>query len=187
MSIVASIWLPLGLFSPFVLPGKLFLQQLTAEGFGWDDPIPPEKMETFEKWRKGLRAIKDYRIDRWLKFKPGMRMEVHTFYDASVPAYGGVSYAVVYTEVGPHHVTIINARSRVFPNNEKNSGLHGSMPRRELTAGMLGLELTRQVQDSLHKINFEVFLCSHVALCGDNKGTRAFQFCPIVPSLISVP
>ena len=42
---------------------------------------------------------------------------------------------------GVRHVTIVRSKPRVFPFNEKSSGLHGSMPRKELAAAMLGVDL----------------------------------------------
>ena len=37
-------------------------------------------------------------------------------------------------------MSLVSAKSRVFPINEKASGLHGSMPRKELAAAMMGVE-----------------------------------------------
>ena len=40
LSIVSSIYDPLGLAVPFILPAKLLLQDLCRKGIAWDDEIP---------------------------------------------------------------------------------------------------------------------------------------------------
>ena len=136
----------------------MFLQQLVADGLGWDDTIPEEKMKAFDKWRMGLKGIKGLKVDRWLKYAPGMQLQVHVFFDACKYAYGAVGYAVVTEDGKQFQVTLINAKGRVFPVNEKTSSLHGSMPRRELVGGVLGLELEMQIKDAYKNIPFDIFL-----------------------------
>jgi len=40
LSVVASIYDPLGFISPFVLEGKSILQEMCKRGVSWDDPLP---------------------------------------------------------------------------------------------------------------------------------------------------
>ena len=54
LAVVASVWLPLGFFLPFVVPAKIVIQQLASLKLGWDDSVPADVMAEFEQWRKGL-------------------------------------------------------------------------------------------------------------------------------------
>ena len=56
LSIVSSVFDPLGLVSPFILLGKRILQDLCILGCSWDDPLPPDLESRFHKW---LSCVKD--------------------------------------------------------------------------------------------------------------------------------
>ena len=55
-------------------------------------------------------------------------------------------------------VTLVVGKSRVFPINEKASGLHGSMPRKELSGGMLAVDLIKQVRGAYTKVEYDIFV-----------------------------
>ena len=40
LSAVSSLYDPLGMATPFILPAKLLLQDLCRRGLGWDDEVP---------------------------------------------------------------------------------------------------------------------------------------------------
>ena len=40
LSVISSVYNPLGMAAPFVPPAKLLLQDLCRKGLGWDDEIP---------------------------------------------------------------------------------------------------------------------------------------------------
>ncbi|XP_068735558.1 uncharacterized protein [Montipora capricornis] len=42
LSIISSVYDPLGFVAPFILPAKIILQDLCKKKFGWDDKIPEE-------------------------------------------------------------------------------------------------------------------------------------------------
>ena len=64
---------------------------------------------------------------------------------------------VTASENGTIFVTLINAKARVFPKDEKTSGLHGSIPRRELMGAVLGVELLQQVQEAFPDLPKRIF------------------------------
>ena len=78
-------------------------------------------------------------------YEPGQKISIHTFTDASSYAYAGQNFMVTTDKKGETHVSLISARCRVFPRDEKAAGLHGSIPRKELVACVLGRELFLQV------------------------------------------
>ncbi|RTG81180.1 uncharacterized protein DC041_0004765 [Schistosoma bovis] len=60
LSSVASLYDPLGLVAPFILPMKQLLQRLGKLGLGWDEEIPNEEskrwLEILSEF-KGLRTL----------------------------------------------------------------------------------------------------------------------------------
>lgn len=58
LSIVSSVYDPLGFAAPFILQAKLILQDLCRKKLGWDEEIPEEYRN---RWRAWLQA-KSYRI-----------------------------------------------------------------------------------------------------------------------------
>ena len=42
LSILSSIYDPLGLLSPYVVCAKIIVQELCRRHVGWDDPVPPD-------------------------------------------------------------------------------------------------------------------------------------------------
>lgn len=49
LSVMSSVFDPLGIVAPFMLPVKVLVQRLCKQNIGWDDPIPEEAMI---KWSK---------------------------------------------------------------------------------------------------------------------------------------
>ena len=84
LAVVASIWLPLGLFLPFVVPAKILIQKLAGLKLGWDDPVPTDILEEFEDWRQGLQGIESLEVPRWIKWRPGNKGEIHILSDAAL-------------------------------------------------------------------------------------------------------
>ena len=158
LAVVAAVWLPLGLFLPFVVPAKVIIQRLASLKQSWDEAISLEELYEFEDWRKGLLKIGKYEVPRWCKWKTGQKAQVHVFSDAAVRLYGACAYLRTEDAEGATNVTLLMAKARVFPLNEKQSGLHGSMPRKELTAAVLATELRKILGSALKEMNLEFFL-----------------------------
>ncbi|XP_068243793.1 uncharacterized protein [Palaemon carinicauda] len=64
LSIVSSIFDPLGMISPFILTGKKVLQTLCKQDLGWDDPIPETAITEWENWLSQLPKLKDIKVER---------------------------------------------------------------------------------------------------------------------------
>lgn len=50
LSYVASVYDPLGMAAPMVLPGKRFLQELCRIGHCWDEKLPKERLTAWRVW-----------------------------------------------------------------------------------------------------------------------------------------
>ena len=47
---LAAVFDPLGFLSPFVVQGKMLLQELWIAGVDWDEPVPTDLSEKLRKW-----------------------------------------------------------------------------------------------------------------------------------------
>jgi len=64
LSVVSSLFDPLGFVAPVVLRAKLILQSLCRKGFGWDEEIPAEQIELWKQWLTELVELSKFKIDR---------------------------------------------------------------------------------------------------------------------------
>ena len=88
LSILSSIFDPLGLLSPFVLKRRKILQQLCEQN---DEPAA----ESWECWKANIKKLCDIKIPRCLRKKGCMKIKhasLHYFSDASETGYGVVAY-----------------------------------------------------------------------------------------------
>ena len=146
LSLVASVFDPLGFAAPALLRGKIIFQQATAAGHGWDDKVLLELGSEFEKWRATLVELQNFKITRWLatELTTNGLVKLHIFSEASLEAYGMVGYTrFVNPTTGEVTVCLIFSRAHVVPLDMakravKDQENHlNSVPRLELTAARL--------------------------------------------------
>ena len=64
LSVMASVYDPLGMVGPYMLPAKLLLRQLADKGLGWDNEISEEDRLIWEKWLIALPCLSGISIPR---------------------------------------------------------------------------------------------------------------------------
>ena len=64
LSIVSSVFDPLGFTAPFVLFTKQILQDFCRIKLGWDDEIPPEHLSTWVKWFDDHPKLSSFSVNR---------------------------------------------------------------------------------------------------------------------------
>ena len=144
LSRVAKVFDPLGFVAPFVLRAKVLLQELWSQGVGWDDLIEGDTAREAKFWLEELEVIKSIRIPRCLNMiSDEESVSVHTFVDASKVAYGAVTNLRTEHLNGRIDVNIIASKSGVAPLTPV------SIPRLELMAAVLGLQLTLVIAKAL--------------------------------------
>ncbi|KAK3710896.1 hypothetical protein QZH41_016322 [Actinostola sp. cb2023] len=143
LSIVSSVYDPLGFVSPCILMAKIILQDLCSKGLGWDDKIPEYDKQRWESWLSDLPKLEQFSIPRCFKppdFTDVQRRELHHFSDASSHGYGAVSYLRQIDASGKVHCSLVTAKSRLAPLKAM------TIPRMELSAAVLATRLDRMIQ-----------------------------------------
>ncbi|GFS65116.1 DUF1758 domain-containing protein [Trichonephila clavipes] len=110
LSVIAQIFVPLGLFSPSVITLKIMLQELWKSKAFWDDPIPSSILENWNKFTKESKYLNLISIPRFLGIDQNSDIILHGFCDASTKAYA----AVVYLK-SKQEIHFVSAKTRVAP------------------------------------------------------------------------
>ena len=148
LAILAKIFDPLGLVSPYVLQGKILFQKIWRAGLDWNDPLTEELATEFEEWQKSGQCLNNLYFAR--PYFPDMAwrpiestVEIHAFGDASEQAYGACVYLRVLSE-GKYKVSLVCSRTRVAPIKKI------SLPRLELLAALVCARLAEFVRSALY-------------------------------------
>lgn len=174
LSIVASLFDPLGLISPFILTGKKILQEMCRKGTGWDDPIPTELGPRWDAWKRDLQNLKQLAIPRCYcpkNLSDISRVQLHHFSDASLKGYGMCSYLRMENEYGQVHCSLVASKARVSPTKVT------TIPRLELTAALVAAEVGTLIKEELQiKFDEELFWTdSRVVLGYIHNESRRFH------------
>ena len=59
---MSSVYDPLGLLSPYILRAKMFFQLLCKQGCDWDDAMPNDIAELWQRWLSDLPQLTNFSI-----------------------------------------------------------------------------------------------------------------------------
>ena len=138
LSVLNSLYDPLGFVAPVILEPKLMLQSLCKSKLSWDDKVPEEETEKWQKWLASLNNLQSLSIPRCFKpagFQSIQLIEIHNFADASSYAYGACSYLRLVDANGNISCSFLLGKSRLAPIKKV------SVPRLELTAAVVAVRL----------------------------------------------
>ena len=135
LSLVSSIFDPIGLLSPLVIQFKIMLQSLWKLGQTWDQAIPDYIQTSVNKLTDCYRAMPTVSVPR-RAFRSATTVELHVFTEASNSALAAVIYArqPTFSHTSAQQTFVIG-KSRVSPIKQK------SIPKLELEAAVLGARL----------------------------------------------
>lgn len=112
LSIVSSMYDPLGFPAPVTFPAKHLLQELCRLNFSWDEDIPNTHAQSWKRWLQGLEALTNFNIVRSFKPKKFGKVEhvrLHHFCDTSE-----VNNKLVNSQEQVH-LKFVMGKSRVAP------------------------------------------------------------------------
>ncbi|CAF1060894.1 unnamed protein product [Didymodactylos carnosus] len=155
LQIIASIFDPLGLFSPAILNAKLFMQKLWITKLDWNDFLNSDQQNEWNQIASSLQFISKFNFPRFINVASDNQISyaLHCFCDASSQAYGTAIYLVGSTQTKVVS-NLIFSKSRLAPKNVL------TIPRLELLAILLGVRNLQFISNSLQLSNCEQYLWS---------------------------
>ena len=192
---IASVYDPLGIAGPLLLPGRLILQDCCRNASGWDDLVPEEMTVSVKEWLDNLTKMDSVSIPRSLvpMVSAQAKYELHIFSDASLVGYCSVSYLRI-VDANEVSCRFVFAKTRVAPIKEV------SVPRLELAAAALSVQiygllrecLTLRIQryvfrtDSTvvlkyinnDKARYKIFVANRIALIREHTTKDQWKFVP---------
>ena len=148
MSVVCSLFDPLGLVSPFILPAKRIMQELCRRKVSWDDNLPDTELNSWKKWTKDLSRLCEVRVNRCVKprhLSTVANRQLHHFSDASQCGYGVATYLRLTDITRQRSCQLLFAKSRLAPMKAV------TIPRLELSAAALAVKVHNYVQSELEQ------------------------------------
>ena len=183
--------------APFILAGKMILQDLCRQKLGWDEDIPEDLLIRWRQWLQELPALDNISMDRC--FKPAGFGEIktatlHHFADASDHGYGSVSYLRLVKQDDQVHCSFVCGKSRVAPLKQM------TIPRMELTSAVVAAKVDKQLRSELtlpledshfwsnstsvlgyvknKKARFNIFVANRVAVIHELSEDRQWHYVP---------
>ena len=135
LSVMSSVYDPLGFLAPVILPAKILLQDICRERLDWDTLLSAEHNARLKTWGRIMEGINSVDVRRYIRHDCGdIIPSLHIFCDASEVGYGAVAYARFENENNVKW-SILFAKSRVAPFKVV------SIPRLELNAAVMAVRM----------------------------------------------
>ncbi|XP_055604358.1 uncharacterized protein LOC129752608 [Uranotaenia lowii] len=136
---VMTLFDPLGLLAPFLIHGKVLIQDLWRAGSGWDEAVNDAVFERWLEWTRMIDFIDNVRLARCYfsdaRVETYKNAEIHIFVDASEVAYSCAAYIRIIRPDGTAECQLVSGKAKVAPLKPM------SIPRLELQSCVLGTRL----------------------------------------------
>ena len=151
LSWIARIFDPLGMISPYIICGKMLIQEIWMSGVDWDEPLPSNISDKAKQWFDEASHISEVKIPRCLIQNDANNLSLHVFSDASSKAFGAVMYLrETYNQIV--RIRFVASKTKVAPVKVV------SIPRLELLGACIGVKLAKKISEvlgfGLHKVVF---------------------------------
>lgn len=176
VSVVYSLFDPLGFIVPYIMRAKLLIQTLSRKKIGWDELLEDTENVQWMRWLDDLRKLREVRVDRCFKpkgFAGIQETQFHLFSDASRQGYSAAAYLRLKDVTGRIHCSFVMGKARLAPIREI------SIPRLELTAAVISVKLSHATRDELDLTVNKVIYCTDstcVLKCINNETKRFHTF-----------
>lgn len=179
LSIINSLYDPLGLAAPVVIRGKMLLRSMMETSSkphpeSWDEPLPEGQRPGWENWCQTLQGLTLLRVPRCytsVSLKAVSHRELYTFCDTSNKAIGAIYLRTIHC-YGEIQVAFVLGKAKLAPSHAT------TVPRLELCAAVLAVEIAELITEEmdlefettafhsdsrvvLHKQRKPPFLCLH--------------------------
>ncbi|KAK0147980.1 hypothetical protein N1851_012347 [Merluccius polli] len=176
LTVVSSVYDPLGFLSPFILLAKTIVQSLCRMKLTWDEEIPEEVANRWFAWLSDLSQFARFSVRRCIKpegFGPVTSAQLHHFSDASKKGYSFVTYLRIENSQGRVHCSFLLGKARVTPLKPV------TVPRLKLTAATIAVKMDKLMKRELRMDLKESVLWTNsttVLRYIDNDGARFKTF-----------
>ena len=111
LSRLSTVFDPLLVVAPYILPTKCLIQSLWRKNKNWDDPLDERDQSIWDDWLDDLMKLKELELPRCLCVNacPEASIQLHVFADASA----AVCYARYSLPDDTIKVSFVMARNRV--------------------------------------------------------------------------
>ena len=168
MKAVASIYDPLGLFQPVTLRVRCFLRKLWNCKSSWDEEIAESLQAEWKSLHTDIAPLFNIKLPRRIN---ATSVENETtlvvFSDASIDAYSTVVYLRSRLSENRWESTLVFAKSRLAPKEERKKVVEITLPRLELLGLAIGARAAAFVRKSLTRGDVKVIvLCDSTCVLG---------------------
>ncbi|XP_063834420.1 uncharacterized protein LOC135083645 [Ostrinia nubilalis] len=148
LSLVMSLYDPLGLISPHILTGRIILKDVWKSEIDWDQELDAPEAQEIKIWLGRLDQLAEIKIQRkYDKLRETEEGELHVFCDASEQGYAAVAYARFPKKNGGAGVSLLASKAKVSPKKTQ------TIPRLELQAAVIATRLAVSLKRE-HRLRF---------------------------------
>ena len=150
LSEIASVFDPLGLFSPVLIQGKVFIQSLWSKNIEWDDEISNEDKTVWSSVSSNMSKLSDISVKRCIALddNENVQRSLVCFCDASSCAYAANVYLLQANGANECKSDLIFSKTRLAPLKKM------TIPRLELMGVVIGVRCLKYVKEQL-KVSIE--------------------------------
>ena len=140
IKVIASVYDPIGFISPlFVIPMKIFFQDLCFEKEYRDSPLSAEHLLRWRNWIAEMSKVQEVRVPRFCLVNHVTSTELHSFSDPSIKAFAVAVYLRLESEDNVS-TTLVASKTRVAPLKQQ------SLLRLELLGALISSRLASAVE-----------------------------------------
>ena len=140
LSLVSSVFDPIGLFAPFSVHMRRLLKGIwTKNGQHWDKEVEPGEEAEFLRWKEKLPIVAETSIARKYFYTARDKIELHVFADASEDTMCSVAYLRSQAKEYSADLAFVIGKCRMAPMR------HLSIPRLEQQAAVMAVRLKEQI------------------------------------------
>lgn len=139
LSIINSLFDPLGFAVPVSIQGRALLRALTRETYEWDEPLPEIQLREWQEWRdsRGPRPYTTFSL------ADAQHKEICIFCDASMQAVAAVAYLKATNSEGKVEVAFVFGKAKLAPKPEP------TIPRLKLCAAVLAIDVAGMIIEEM--------------------------------------
>ena len=161
LKVIASIFDPLGYFSPTILEAKVFMKELWTKEYEWDSKLDDKQLQEWSRISENLKEIPLHNLPRYIGINTETKDEMIEnsllcFCDASAKAYATAIY-LHQSFANRFKGDLIFSKTRLAPSNT-------TIPRLELLGVLIGVRALKFVLQELHMQVAHIFVLTD-SLC----------------------